>query len=219
MAINESYFPGSVTEFSIRRGCLYYGDLFVINFRGYYPQPKDTTSTTTDLNLYATYLEIMLKQKHIAQRLTATTKNSLNALISNMSLSNEDNGLKHKASTQLEKLQLLPFRKIKFNSKLYHDQNDANLVQRLKLKFGKNSILVIGNWSAPNTKFQEPTRSKGLIKMLKKAGFTVLLIDEFKTSSYCPTCESELETFKTVVNPRPYKRADAPTVECHGLLR
>ncbi|KAI8086847.1 uncharacterized protein B0P05DRAFT_578073 [Gilbertella persicaria] len=160
MTINESYFPGSVTEFSIRRGCLYYGDLFVINFRGYYPQPKDTTSTTTDLNL-----------------------------------------------------------KIKFNSKLYHDQNDANLVQRLKLKFGKNSILVIGNWSAPNTKFQEPTRSKGLIKMLKKAGFTVLLIDEFKTSSYCPTCESELETFKTVVNPRPYKRADAPTVECHGLLR
>ncbi|KAI8098342.1 uncharacterized protein B0P05DRAFT_7729 [Gilbertella persicaria] len=55
--------------------------------------------------------------------------------------------------------------------------------------------------------------------MLKKAGFTVLLIDEFKTSSYCPTCESELETFKTVVNPRPYKKADAPTVECHGLLR
>ncbi|KAI8083294.1 uncharacterized protein B0P05DRAFT_610463 [Gilbertella persicaria] len=219
MTINESYFPGSVTEFSIRRGCLYYGDLFVINFRGYYPQPKDTTSTTADLNLYATYLEIMLKQKHIAQRLTATTKNSLNALISNMSLSNEDNGLKHKASTQLEKLRLLPFRKIKFNSKLYYDQNDANLVQRLKLKFGKNSILVIGNWSAPNTKFQEPTRSKGLIKMLKKAGFTVLLIDEFKTSSYCPTCESELETFKTVVNPRPYKRADAPTVECHGLLR
>ncbi|KAI8083355.1 uncharacterized protein B0P05DRAFT_489037, partial [Gilbertella persicaria] len=50
MTINESYFPGSVTEFSIRRGCLYYGDLFVINFRGYYPQPKDTTSTTTDLN-------------------------------------------------------------------------------------------------------------------------------------------------------------------------
>ncbi|KAI8098343.1 uncharacterized protein B0P05DRAFT_521553 [Gilbertella persicaria] len=30
MTINESYFPGSVTEFSIRRGCLYYGDLFVI---------------------------------------------------------------------------------------------------------------------------------------------------------------------------------------------
>jgi hypothetical protein len=33
--------------------------------------------------------------------------------------------------------------------------------------------------------------------MLKKNGFVVYLINECKTSSHCPTCENELEKFKT----------------------
>lgn len=108
---------------------------------------------------------------------------------------------------------------MKFSTKLYYDQNESKLVQSLRNKFGKDAILVIGDWSAPNTKFQDPTRNKGLITMLKKNGFSVYLINEFKTSSHCPTCEEKLETFKTVKNPRPYQRRNRPTVVCHGLLR
>ncbi|KAI9256126.1 hypothetical protein EDC94DRAFT_523585, partial [Helicostylum pulchrum] len=34
-----------------------------------------------------------------------------------------------------------------------------------------------------------------------------------------PNCEDDLENFKTVINPRPYRRITMPTVKCHGLLR
>ncbi|KAI7902720.1 uncharacterized protein BX663DRAFT_536548 [Cokeromyces recurvatus] len=106
----------------------------------------------------------------------------------------------------LEKLQVLPFRKLKFSSKIFYDQNNQMLVKRLKKNFGHDAILVIGNWSASNTKYHEPTRNKGLIRMLKKNGFQVFKIDEYKTSSCCPTCESSLKKFKTVANPHPHKR-------------
>ncbi|CAO3691947.1 unnamed protein product [Rhizopus stolonifer] len=78
----QTYFPNSITEFSIRgRGSLYYGQI---------------------LYLYASYLEIVLKQKHILQRLNATIKNSLNELIAKMFKSNESNDLKQNTSKQLE---------------------------------------------------------------------------------------------------------------------
>ncbi|RCH84335.1 hypothetical protein CU098_013730, partial [Rhizopus stolonifer] len=65
-----------------------------------------------------------------------------------------------------------------------------------------------------------PTRSAGLINMFKKRGLTLYLIDEYKTSSTCPTCEDDIEQkFKTIKNPRPHKRAKNPTVKCHGLTR
>ncbi|KAG1362951.1 hypothetical protein G6F61_014020 [Rhizopus arrhizus] len=108
---------------------------------------------------------------------------------------------------------------MKFSSYVYYQQNDLKLVRGLKAKFGDNAILIFGDWSAPNTKYQEPTRNKGLIRMLKKNGFVVYLTDEYKTSTFCPTCESKLEKFKLVKNPRPYRRKENPTVMCHGLLR
>ncbi|KAI8047796.1 hypothetical protein BDF21DRAFT_352065, partial [Thamnidium elegans] len=113
---------------------------------------------------------------------------------------------------------LLPFRKLKFSSKLFYDQDDNKLVDNLRGKFGQDAILVFGDWSAPNTKFHKPTRNISLISMLKKNGFTVYLVNEYKTSSFCPRCEHALETFKAAPNPRPFKRAEMPTVTCHGLL-
>ncbi|KAI8090832.1 hypothetical protein BDF21DRAFT_334085, partial [Thamnidium elegans] len=52
-----------------------------------------------------------------------------------------------------------------------------------------------------------------------KNGFTVYLVNEYKASSFCPRCEHVLETFKTVPNPRPFKRAKMSTIAFHGLLR
>ncbi|KAI7902286.1 uncharacterized protein BX663DRAFT_435827, partial [Cokeromyces recurvatus] len=89
----------------------------------------------------------------------------------------------------------------------------------LSKKFGHDPILIIDNWPAPNVKFQESTRNKGLINMLKKNGFKVHLVDEFRTSSSCPNCENRLEKFKLVANPRPFQREKMPTVFCHGLLQ
>ncbi|KAG2230844.1 hypothetical protein INT48_003997, partial [Thamnidium elegans] len=82
----------------------------------------------------------------------------------------------------LQKLQLLPFRKLKFSVKLYVDQNVQKSVKKLQSKFGSVTVLILGDWSAPNTKYQEPTRNKGLIKMLKKNETAVYIINEFRTS-------------------------------------
>ncbi|KAG1439324.1 hypothetical protein G6F56_012328 [Rhizopus delemar] len=131
----------------------------------------------------------------------------------------QENGHKAKTSTLLERLDLLPFRKMKFSSHVYYQQNDLKLVCGLKAKFGDNATLIFGDWSAPNTKYQEPTRNKRLIRMLKKNGFVVYLTDEYKTSIFCPTYESKLEKFKLVKNPWPYRQKENPTVMCHGLLR
>ncbi|KAI8088195.1 hypothetical protein BDF21DRAFT_334382, partial [Thamnidium elegans] len=60
----------------------------------------------------------------------------------------------------LQKLQLLPFRNLKLYVKLYVDQNDQKLFKKLKSKSGSDTVLIRGDWSSPNTKYQEPTRNK-----------------------------------------------------------
>ncbi|KAI9486710.1 MAG: hypothetical protein EXX96DRAFT_627153 [Benjaminiella poitrasii] len=113
---------------------------------------------------------------------------------------------------QMQQQTILPFRKTKFSSKIYYDQNDEELVRSLKKKLGSDAILIFGNWLAPNNKFQEPTRNKGYIRILKKNGFTVYLINERKTSPHCPQCGSALKKFKHIINPCPYRREAMPVV-------
>ncbi|KAI7863437.1 hypothetical protein BDF14DRAFT_1367909 [Spinellus fusiger] len=49
-------------------------------------------------------------------------------------------------------------------------------------------------------------KGKGMRRMLKKEGFKLYLINEFKTLSLCPGCKfSSLETFKPVKNFRLYQ--------------
>ncbi|KAJ2546529.1 hypothetical protein EV175_005564, partial [Coemansia sp. RSA 1933] len=98
-------------------------------------------------------------------------------------------------------------------------QADAQLVHNLHGKFGKDAVLVMGNWSAPMARFHEPIRGKGMCRMLQQQGFKVYLLDEYHTSKTCPACiKGSLTTFKHVKNPRPYQRNARPQVICHGLL-
>ncbi|KAG1137810.1 hypothetical protein G6F37_012511 [Rhizopus arrhizus] len=217
----ETYFPESEFDFRVDQKCnLYYGNLFIARIRGFLPQPENYfTDNSVKPQLYTTYLQVMLKQKHISERLDDSEKSKFLGLTKEMCLRPQQSNYKKTISTALGKLHLLPFRKMKFSSKLFFDQNDQKLVHSLKAKFGQDAVLIFGDWSAPNVKYQEPTRSKGLIRMLKKNGFVVYLINEYKTSSHCPTCENELEKFKIVANPRPYQRKKKPDVLCNGLLR
>ncbi|KAG1491973.1 hypothetical protein G6F54_009637 [Rhizopus delemar] len=218
---NETYFPESEFDFRVDQKCnLYYVNLFTTKIRGFFPQPENySTDSSVNSQLYATYLQIMLQQKHISERLDDSGKSKVLGLAKEMCRRSQKGNYKKTISTALEKLQLLPFRKLKFSSKLFFDQSDQKLVRSLRAKFGQDAVLVFGDWSASNVKYQEQTRSKGLIRMLKKNGFVVYLINEYKTSSHCPTCENELEKFKTVPNPRPYQRKKKPDVLCNGLLR
>ena len=115
---------------------------------------------------------------------------------------------------------LLPFRKMKLSSFINRIQAEERLARNLRKKFGKDAALVLGDWSAGLVKYHEPIRGIGMRRMLVKQGFQVYLLDEFKTSSMCPSCgDGELEKFKMVENPRPYQRENNPTVIRHGLLR
>ncbi|KAI7905688.1 uncharacterized protein BX663DRAFT_429779 [Cokeromyces recurvatus] len=99
----------------------------------------------------------------------------------------------------------LPFRKIKLSSYINRKQLDARLPKTLKQKFGEDCVLVLGNWSASNTKYHEPIRGVGIRRMLKKEGLQVYLLDEYKTSSFCPKCKNrKLKKLPYIKNPRPH---------------
>ncbi|CAO3694842.1 unnamed protein product [Rhizopus microsporus] len=104
---------------------------------------------------------------------------------------------KHPAST-LNVLQFAEYLKararMKLSSIVNKQQSDSRLSAKIRKKFGNDSVIVIGDWSAANQKYH--------------------LIDKHKTSSLCPTCKNgELEKFAKVPNPRTRQ----PIVLCHGL--
>ncbi|KAJ2314046.1 hypothetical protein IWW54_001153 [Coemansia sp. RSA 2705] len=125
----------------------------------------------------------------------------------------------------------------KLAQNVHMNRQDADVVLARQLidKFGRDAVLIIGDWNAPHMKHQEPIRGKGMRQTLKRMGFEVYLIDEFRTSKLCPDCHRQLQYVKKVMNPRPRKRptskgkqpdtgsADSenderPLVWRHGLL-
>ncbi|KAJ2616907.1 hypothetical protein H4S08_000579, partial [Coemansia sp. RSA 1365] len=97
---------------------------------------------------------------------------------------------------------------------------DANVACSLRKKFGLDPTLVLGNWSAGMMRHHPPIPGKGLRRMLIEQGFQVLLIDEFKTSTWCPYCkEEQLQKFLDVDNPQPQRRAERPVIKSHAVLR
>ncbi|KAJ2712992.1 hypothetical protein H4R19_002471 [Coemansia spiralis] len=113
-------------------------------------------------------------------------------------------------------------------------REDKRLRRWVVKKFGKDAVFVFGNHSSPNLRFQEPVRGKHWRDLFRKWNFRVLLIDEFRTSSFCPECSSPVKKFRMVQNPRYWqsvkraKRARKQNREvqepkkeilCHGQLR
>ena len=112
------------------------------------------------------------------------------------------------------------FRKLKLSSYIRNQQSETLLAKNLRRNFGDDAKLVIGNWSGAHQRYHAPQKGIGMRKMLRKKGFDVTVIDEYKTSKICPCCHKEsLENFLVRQNPRPYRRTENPTVTVHGLLR
>ena len=65
-------------------------------------------------------------------------------------------------------------------------------------------------------KFREPVKGKGFRNLLRKRGYEVYLVDEFRTSCRCSSCGGETKTFRKCRNPRPWKRDD--TITRRGLV-
>ncbi|KAI9343391.1 hypothetical protein BD770DRAFT_398271 [Pilaira anomala] len=90
-----------------------------------------------------------------------------------------------------------------------YDLQMENEYSLILVDFGKDCILILGNWSASSTRFREPIQGNGLRNSLRKEGFKYL----------CPSCENKLATFKECINPRLYRRSNNPKVTYHGILR
>ncbi|KAG1034421.1 hypothetical protein G6F43_013414 [Rhizopus delemar] len=114
----ETYLPESEFDFRVDQKCnLYYGNLFIARIRGFFPQPENySTDSSVKSQLYATYLQIMLQQKHISERLDDSEKSKVLGLAKEMYRQSQKINYKKTISTALEKLQLLPFRKLKFST-------------------------------------------------------------------------------------------------------
>ncbi|KAJ2556781.1 hypothetical protein EV175_001770, partial [Coemansia sp. RSA 1933] len=82
-------------------------------------------------------------------------------------------------------------RKLRLNAHFGQQKADKLLCEDLRNKFGKDAVLIVGNWGARNQKHHAPIRGIGVLRMLRDNGFRVFLINEFRTSSICPACETE----------------------------
>jgi len=119
-------------------------------------------------------------------------------------------------------------RNIRFGNYQREQITDARMVNSLKEFVGcapENALIAMGNWNeGEHMRFHEPTKGIGLIRLLRKAGFHVYTVDEFRTSCRCSVCETAAgvcATFRVVDNPRPYRRhlPGQQHVIRHGLSR
>ncbi|KAJ1825220.1 hypothetical protein LPJ60_000061, partial [Coemansia sp. RSA 2675] len=86
-------------------------------------------------------------------------------------------------------------RKLRLSGYIRRREADLQLVRTMIKKFGKDLVLVIGNWSAASVEYHEPIHCKQWRYVFQREGFEVYLINEFRTSCICPVCDKRLENF------------------------
>jgi hypothetical protein len=111
------------------------------------------------------------------------------------------------------------FRKLKLGSYMRHQITEAKMLNRFEKLFGspEETIIAFGDFEQKQQrKFKEPTKGKGFRDLFRKAGYNVYLVDEFRTSCRCSSCEGECETFRECNNPRPWRSG---IILRHGLVK
>ncbi|KAI8878726.1 hypothetical protein K501DRAFT_258093 [Backusella circina FSU 941] len=110
------------------------------------------------------------------------------------------------------------FRKLRLSACCGKVKERDHIADSIRDRLNTNN-LIVGNWTAPMARYHEPIKGKGMLKILQRSGFNIMLIDEFKTSTFCPNCGIAAEKPFNCLNPRPYRRrALYPFIKCHGLL-
>jgi hypothetical protein len=113
------------------------------------------------------------------------------------------------------------FRRMKMLSYIGRQRTEAKMLREFEAKFGsgEEAVIAIGDWEQrQHRKFKEPIKGKGFRTVLRKAGYDVYLVDEFRTSCRCSACHDhgECTTFRECDNPRPYRDG---RILRHGLVR
>lgn len=111
--------------------------------------------------------------------------------------------------------------KWKWKTFINTQKSEGNVIKSMKQTFGEKFVVVMGDWSdgGRTSKFQEPSKTKGWRTVFKKNKISCYLIDEFRTSTICPLCESRVtKWFKERRSSRPWQRAKGRMEKVHGLL-
>ena len=99
------------------------------------------------------------------------------------------------------------FRKLKLNGYINRKRSEQRMITNFKKQFGssKDTIVCIGDYEQKkHMKFKEPTKGVGMRSVLRKAGYKVYLVDEFRTSCRCSKCEGGVcKKFLMFQNPKP----------------
>ena len=83
-------------------------------------------------------------------------------------------------------------------------------------------VIGIGDWEQKkHRKFKEPVKGKGFRSLLRRGGFKVYLVDEFRTSCKCSHCQHEdgkCETFRVRRDPNKKKKTRTDTSEKYTVF-
>ncbi len=117
------------------------------------------------------------------------------------------------------------YRKLRLNTFYNIRKSEQRLTQRFKEVFGTPDEVVIGigDWEqSKHRKYKEPTKGKGFRSLLRRAGYPVFLVDEFRTSCQCSHCQSEggkCEKFRVRMDPHRNRAIEERRLRLvHGLL-
>ena len=112
------------------------------------------------------------------------------------------------------------FRQSRWRKHILKQKSESKMINNFKKKFGgpNKTIIAIGDWfQRPRIKYKEPTIGKGMRDIFRRNGYSVYLVDEYKTSCTCYQCEGYNKKFLRREDPRPKKEGKKRLV--HGLLR
>jgi len=114
------------------------------------------------------------------------------------------------------------YRKLRFNTHINTQRSEQNLVNRFKKKFGTPDQVVIGygDWSeSHHRKYHEPVKGVGFRKLFRRAGYEVVLVDEYRTSHYCCSCKLPTSYCREEKSPPGSTSKVGWCHKVHGLLR
>ena len=118
------------------------------------------------------------------------------------------------------------YRQIKWWGKINRQRSESRMINSFKKIFGGPEEVVIGfgDWDQKgHLKYCEPTKGKGFRTVFRRAGYTVYLVDEYRTSARDFITLEETETFRKRKHPRPYRTKNTDNKHnlrvAHGLLR
>jgi hypothetical protein len=114
------------------------------------------------------------------------------------------------------------FRKFHLHTYSNTQRSESLFMDRFRQTFGGPGDVVVGfgDWSdSSHRKGHEPLKGVGFHKMIRNAGYELVLVNEYRTSKTCSNCKdgSECEYFRKCENPRPWRRKYG-LIDRHGIV-